>query len=178
MDRRTFLTIALASPVLQQRSKAPAQKKPSPPPPSQPPQPPAWTQWGGPHRNFQTEASGHQGHLAGRRTARDLEAPARRGLLVAVVENGVLYTMYGKPRQEFVLAANAETGETLWEQATPMTFKSDAPEMGNGPYSDAAHRRRSAVHDRRRRPPAVPRQEDRQAALDAAALGATTAARG
>jgi outer membrane protein assembly factor BamB len=43
--------------------------------------------------------------------------------------------MYGKPREEVVLAANAETGTTLWEHATPMTFQSDAPEMGNGPYS-------------------------------------------
>ena len=51
------------------------------------------------------------------------------------VENGVLYTMYGKPREEVVLAADAETGTTLWEHATRMTFQSDAPEMGNGPYA-------------------------------------------
>jgi outer membrane protein assembly factor BamB len=43
--------------------------------------------------------------------------------------------MYGKPKQEFTLACNAETGQTLWEQSAPMTFNSDAPEMGNGPYS-------------------------------------------
>src|SRR5439155_2158604 len=43
---------------------------------------------------------------------------------------------YGKPRQEVVLAADANTGKTLWEHATPMTFQSDvAGEMGNGPYS-------------------------------------------
>jgi outer membrane protein assembly factor BamB len=53
-----------------------------------------------------------------------------------VVENNVLYTMYGKPREEVVLAANAETGQTLWEHANPMTFDSDAAgEMGNGPYA-------------------------------------------
>ena len=35
-----------------------------------------------------------------------------------------------------MLAANAETGATLWEHATPMEFKSDAgAEMGNGPYA-------------------------------------------
>ena len=44
--------------------------------------------------------------------------------------------MYGKPREEVVMAADAETGKTLWEHATPMTFQSDAArEMGNGPYS-------------------------------------------
>ncbi len=57
------------------------------------------------------------------------------GYSAPVVENGVLYTMYGKSREEVVLAANAETGQTLWEHVTPMTFQSDAPEMGNGPYS-------------------------------------------
>lgn len=52
------------------------------------------------------------------------------------VENGALYSMYGKRREEVVFAANAETGQTLWEHSTPMTFESDAaPEMGNGPYS-------------------------------------------
>jgi outer membrane protein assembly factor BamB len=45
--------------------------------------------------------------------------------------------MYGRPREEeeVVLAANAETGITLWEHATPLTFQSDAAEMGNGPYA-------------------------------------------
>ena len=44
--------------------------------------------------------------------------------------------MYGKAREEVVLAANAETGQTLWEHASPMTFVSDAgAEMGNGPYA-------------------------------------------
>jgi outer membrane protein assembly factor BamB len=44
--------------------------------------------------------------------------------------------MYGKPGVEIVIAANADTGATLWERSNPMTFQSDAaPEMGNGPYS-------------------------------------------
>jgi outer membrane protein assembly factor BamB len=34
-----------------------------------------------------------------------------------------------------VIAAETETGKTLWERSNPMTFRSDAPEMGNGPYS-------------------------------------------
>jgi outer membrane protein assembly factor BamB len=51
------------------------------------------------------------------------------------VEAGVLYTMYGRPGQEIVTAMDAATGNMLWEQSTPMTFRSDAQEMGNGPYS-------------------------------------------
>ena len=33
------------------------------------------------------------------------------------------------------MAADARTGKTLWEQATPTSFRSDAPEQGNGPYA-------------------------------------------
>jgi outer membrane protein assembly factor BamB len=61
--------------------------------------------------------------------------PLGEGYSSPAVENGVLYTMYGKPREEVVLAASAADGKTLWEHATPMTFRSDAPEQGNGPYS-------------------------------------------
>ena len=49
--------------------------------------------------------------------------PLGDGYSSPAVENGVLYTMYGKPREEVVMAADAETGKTLWEHATPMTFR-------------------------------------------------------
>jgi hypothetical protein len=62
--------------------------------------------------------------------------PLGDGYSSTVVENGVLFTMYGKGRDEVVLAANAGTGKTLWEQGSSAgSFQSDAPEMGNGPYS-------------------------------------------
>ena len=136
MDRRTFLTIAaLASPVLQQRSKPTAQKKPSPPPAAAPPvvKAPAWTQWGGPHRNFQTEASGLKDSWPASGPPVVWQRPLGDGYSSPSIEDGVLYTMYGRPRQEVVLAAGAADGKTLWEYTTPMTFQSDAPEMGNGP---------------------------------------------
>ncbi len=68
--------------------------------------------------------------------------PLGEGYSSPSVENGVVYTMYGKPREEVVTALDAETGKTLWEHTTPMTFQSDvAREMGNGPVFCAAHRR-------------------------------------
>jgi outer membrane protein assembly factor BamB len=51
------------------------------------------------------------------------------------VEGDVLFTIYGKPNEEVVTALDANTGKTLWEHTTPMTFKSDYQEPGNGPYS-------------------------------------------
>ncbi len=125
MDRRTFLVMALAAPALGNRTAA-AQAA------SKPPQ---WTQWGGPHRNFQTEASGVKDTWPATGPRVIWKRPIGDGYSSTAVENGVLYTMYGKPRQEIVLAANADTGQTLWEFATPLDFHSDAPEQGNGPYA-------------------------------------------
>ena len=147
MDRRTFLSLALAVPGFSQSARGPAQSgrgsKPAPPksaapskaaaPPTSPAVP--WTQWGGPHRNFQTEASGLKDTWPASGPRVVWKRALGEGYSSPAVENGVLYTMYGKPRTEVVLAANAETGATLWEHSTPMTFQSDAPEMGNGPYS-------------------------------------------
>jgi outer membrane protein assembly factor BamB len=126
MDRRTFLSLTLAAPAFSQVAKSVTQSKPAGVP---------WTQWGGPHRNFQTEASGIKDTwpAAGPRVM--WKRPLGEGYSGTSVENGVLYTMYGKPREEVVLAADAESGKTLWEHSTAMTFQSDAPEMGNGPYS-------------------------------------------
>jgi outer membrane protein assembly factor BamB len=136
MDRRTFLTLALAAPVLGQATKPvkPA-AKPAPAAASTPAGIP-WTQWGGPHRNFQTEAVGLKDTWPATGPRVVWKRALGEGYSAPVVENGVLYTMYGKPREEVVLAANAETGATLWEAVNPMTFVSDAGgEMGNGPYT-------------------------------------------
>jgi outer membrane protein assembly factor BamB len=130
MDRRTFLSLALAVPALGQGTKIP-----SPRPPAAPPAPPQWLQWGGPHRNFQTEAVGLKDTWPASGPRVVWKRALGEGYSAPAVENGTLYTMYGKPKQEFVLAANAETGATIWEHQTAMTFQSDAPELGNGPYA-------------------------------------------
>jgi outer membrane protein assembly factor BamB len=130
MDRRTFLSLALAVPALGQGTKIP-----SPRPPAAPAAPPQWLQWGGPHRNFQTEAVGLKDTWPASGPRVVWKRALGEGYSAPAVENGTLYTMYGKPKQEFVLAANAETGATIWEHQTAMTFQSDAPELGNGPYA-------------------------------------------
>jgi outer membrane protein assembly factor BamB len=126
MDRRTFLTLTLAVPAFQRGTKPVI-----PAPPAGVP----WTQWGGPHRNFHTEASGLKDTWPASGPRVIWTRPLGDGYSSPVVEDRVLYTMYGRPREEVVLAADAETGRTLWEHVSPMTFQSDAPEMGNGPYS-------------------------------------------
>ena len=126
MDRRTFLSLALAAPALGQAAKVAVQSRPQIVP---------WTQWGGPHRNFQTEASGLKETWPPAGPPVIWKRPLGEGYSSPVVENGMLYTMYGKPREEVVVAMSAGDGKTVWEQSAPMTFQSDAPEQGNGPYS-------------------------------------------
>src|ERR671923_191520 len=126
MDRRTFLTIALGAPSFVRAVVADAQNSARAVP---------WTQWGGPYRNFHTDASGLKDTWPASGPRVVWKRPLGEGYSSPSVENGVLYTMYGKPREEIVLAADAETGKTLWERSNPMTFQSDAREMGNGPYA-------------------------------------------
>jgi outer membrane protein assembly factor BamB len=142
MDRRTFLNLALAAPLAAQAQKQPQQKQPqkkkaAPPSPAPPPGPSiAWTQWGGPHRNFQTDASGIKDVWSAGGPRVVWKRPLGEGYSSPIVEGAMLYGMYGKAGQEVVFGANAETGATVWEHVTPMTFQSDAGrEMGNGPYA-------------------------------------------
>lgn len=117
MTRRTFLLSSAAAAVAA-------------------PQAVAWPQWGGPRRNFATDATGLKSTWPAAGPKVIWKRALGEGYSAPSVENGMLYTMYGTPGQETVTAINAATGKTLWEHTTPMTFRSDAAgEMGNGPYS-------------------------------------------
>lgn len=94
-----------------------------------------WTQWGGPHRNFQTEASGLKAQWPASGPKVMWKRPLGEGYSSVCAERGVLYTMYGKPGQEVVTALDAATGKSLWERTNPMTYSSEASEQGNGPYT-------------------------------------------
>lgn len=140
MDRRTFLSMALVAPTFAQAAPAFARQARSGVARKQAVQPSSpvlpWTQWGGPYRNFHTQAAGLKDTWPSSGPRVVWKRPLGEGYSSPAVENGVLHTMYGRPREEVVIAADAETGKTLWEHATPMTFESDyAREMGNGPYA-------------------------------------------
>ncbi len=125
MRRRTFLQLTLAAPFVSAHARAGLTATGV-----------AWTQWGGPHRNFTTEAAGLKDAWPASGPPIVWKRALGEGYSSPAVEDGVLYTMYGKRNQEVVIAANAETGETMWERPNAMTFVSDASlEQGNGPYS-------------------------------------------
>ena len=126
MDRRTFLNIVLATPSLRFAAEQAPRLAPSP----------QWTQWGGPNRNFQTQATGLKDTWPASGPPIIWKRRLGEGYSSAAVEDGRLYTMYGKPGEEVVIALNAGTGATIWETTNSMTFQSDAGrDMGNGPHS-------------------------------------------
>src|SRR5262245_20182617 len=98
MNRRDFLTLALSAPVLAQVTHAsPRQSRFAKNLP--------WTQWGGPTRNFHTEAAGVKDVWPAGGPRVMWKRAIGEGYSSPSVENGVLYTMYGKPRHEVVVAA-------------------------------------------------------------------------
>lgn len=135
MTRRDFLTLALAAPAFRDSVRSFAQRRTTASPAALTRGVP-WPQWGGPHRNFITEATGLRDTWPASGPRVLWRRALGEGYSSIAVDGDALYTMYGKRGQETVLAANAETGATLWEHAEPMTFQSDAAqEQGNGPYA-------------------------------------------
>jgi len=94
-----------------------------------------WTQWGGPNRNFQTTSPPltNKWPAGGPRVI--WKRPLGEGYSSILIENGVIYTMYGKPGQEITLAAKADTGQTIWERANPVSFHNSASDRGDGPHA-------------------------------------------
>jgi len=96
-----------------------------------------WLQWGGPHRNFQTEAKMPDAWpAAGPKIL--WRRPLGEGYSSILVENGRLYTTYRNMSTEFVIAADANTGKTIWEYSYSAPFHNDAAEEGNGPHATPA----------------------------------------
>src|SRR5216683_8076524 len=100
MNRRTFLLAAGGAAMAAKPESVP------------------WTQWGGPHRNFTTEASGLKSSWPASGPKVLWKRPLGEGYSSPSVEAGVLYTMYGRTGQEIVTGLDADTGKTLWEHAT------------------------------------------------------------
>src|SRR5216684_2595877 len=72
----------------------------------------AWTQWGGPHRNFTTEAGGLKSSWPATGPKVMWKRPLGEGYSSPSVEAGALYTMYGRSGEEIVTAIDADTGGT------------------------------------------------------------------
>ncbi|MCG3127963.1 MAG: hypothetical protein CHACPFDD_02836 [Phycisphaerae bacterium] len=112
-------------------------------PPTAPNEPVAWLQWGGPARDFRSNATGLANRWPKGGPPRLWERPLGDGFSSILCDGAAIYTMYSLRDKddafrgdEVVVALDARTGQTLWE------YKYDAPwpkdlqmEFGPGPHS-------------------------------------------
>ena len=74
-----------------------------------------WMQWGGPHRNFKSDAKGLAAAWPASGPRRLWSRELGDGYSSIVVDDGKLFTMYRKGEQDVVVALEAATGKTVWE---------------------------------------------------------------
>jgi len=94
----------------------------------------SWPQWGGPTRDFHSDATG----LADKWPAAGPKPLWKRdlgdGYSAIVTDDRALYTMYRRGTQNIVIALDAQSGRTLWEQAFEAKASDKAlVDYGTGP---------------------------------------------
>lgn len=111
-------------------------RRPMPAPATPKPAAPAWLQFGGPNRNFIVDSKGLAASWPSDGPRRIWSRKLGEGYSGIVVDGSRLYTMYREGSQEILVALDAQTGKTLWEQRydAPILPKM-AMENGPGPHS-------------------------------------------
>ncbi len=94
-----------------------------------------WPQWGGPNRNFMVATTGLADSWPDDGPPRLWKRELGDGFSTIVTDSSRLYTMYRTEKEEFVVALDAATGETIWEHRTPSPFTELMAAYGPGPHS-------------------------------------------
>jgi outer membrane protein assembly factor BamB len=104
----------------------------------------AWTQWGGPRRDFTVEAPPLASSWPAGGPRKLWERALGEGHSSILVENGRLYTMYRpigwlsmirRTQQETIASFDAATGKTLWEHTYDAPTGGMDLQYGAGPHS-------------------------------------------
>lgn len=98
----------------------------------------AWTQWGGPQRDFVVRGIELAGSWPQAGPTEKWRRPLGEGYAGIVARGDRIFTHYRVDNEEIVIAARADTGETLWEHRYEVEDY-PAPQMGleygNGPLA-------------------------------------------
>ena len=95
-----------------------------------------WPQWGGPARNFKSEAKGLAAAWPEGGPRRLWSRELGEGYSAIAAEGGKLFTMCRRGAQDVVIALDAATGKTVWEYAYDAPFTADySMENGPGPHA-------------------------------------------
>ncbi len=91
-----------------------------------------WAQWGGPGRNFTSEARGLATNWPATGPRRIWQRELGEGYSAIAAQGGMLFTMYRKGENEVVIALDASTGKTVWDYSYAAPFPPEY-DMSNGP---------------------------------------------
>ncbi len=96
-----------------------------------------WPQWGGPGRNFKSDAKGLAAKWPDDGPKKLWSRELGEGYSAISEKDGVLYTMFHRGEQDVVTAIASATGKTIWEFAYDTKFDPRAdPSFGPGPHSE------------------------------------------
>jgi outer membrane protein assembly factor BamB len=103
----------------------------------------SWPGWGGPMRDFNSDAKGLANIWPAEGPRRVWSRPLGEGHSSIIGEGGRLYTMYRPSTgvrnswkaEEVVVALEAVTGKTIWEYRYPMSLETMNFSRGAGPHS-------------------------------------------
>lgn len=99
-------------------------------------QTPDWPQWGGPRRDFVSDAKGLAAAWPEGGPRRLWSRELGEGYSAIAAAGGRLYTMTRRGSREVVVALDAETGKTIWEYAYDAPFSPEySMENGPGPHA-------------------------------------------
>jgi outer membrane protein assembly factor BamB len=91
-----------------------------------------WAQWGGPGRNFTSQATGLATNWPATGPRRIWQRELGEGYSAIAAQGGTLFTIYRKGENEVVIALDASSGKTLWEYSYAAPFSPEY-DMSNGP---------------------------------------------
>ena len=95
-----------------------------------------WLQWGGPTRNFMSDAKGLAASWPPAGPKKLWSRALGEGHSSILTENGRLFTMYRRQgREEVIVALDAATGKTVWEVMYPAPTAGLDFSQGAGPHS-------------------------------------------
>jgi hypothetical protein len=94
-----------------------------------------WNQWGGPERNFVIETSGLADTWPDEGPQKLWRRELGDGYSTIAVDGEVLYTMYRTEQDEFTVALDRMTGETIWEHRIESPTTAQMDQFGPGPHS-------------------------------------------
>ena len=95
-----------------------------------------WPQFGGPRGNFKSDATGLANSWPSTGPKRLWSRNLGEGYSAISVDGSAIYTMYRIGHDEVVLAAEADTGKTIWEYRYDATFRPGmGMENGTGPHA-------------------------------------------